>query len=183
MCTHYWSGRHWRWTPRAANFSTKGYTRGEGHTPGIGCTNSGGHTLDIATTVRNSQSVIRPIILEPMCAHHIFSYSHLTKLYLTLERDCRCSLENGHCSYQLVTNLVKQSVPKCHPDVFSGDEAMVCSWETSFKGMVKHTDIVPDQELNYLRSYRGDDPQQLVHTFRKRHGDNATMTFAQPLKS
>ena len=49
--------------------------------------------------------------------------------------------------------------------------------------MVKHTDIVPDQELNYLRSYRGDDPQQLVHTFRKRHGDNATMTFAEPLKS
>ena len=127
--------------------------------------------------------MIRPIILEPMCAHHIFSYSHLIKLYLTLEGDCRCSLENSHCNYQLVTNLVKQSVRKCHPDVFGGDEAMVCSWETSFKGMVKHTDIVPDQELNYLRSYRGDDPQQLVHTFRKRHGDNATMTFAEPLKS
>ena len=60
---------------------------------------------------------------------------------------------------------------------------MVCSWETSFKGMVKHTDIVPDQELNYLRRYRGDDPHQLVHTLRKRHGDNATMTFAELLKS
>ena len=45
-----------------------------------------------------------------MCAHRIFSYSHLTKLYLTLEGDCRCSLENGHCNYELVTNLVKQSV-------------------------------------------------------------------------
>lgn len=40
---------------------------------------------------------------------------------------------------QLVTSLVKQAVPKCYPDVFSGDVAMFRSWKSSFKAMVKET--------------------------------------------
>ena len=79
---------------------------------------------------------------------------------------------------QLVASLAKQSLPKCHPDVFDGDVAMFHSWKRSFKAMVRDADIVPEQELNYLRSFTSGDPQQLVDNFRKRQGDNPTATLA-----
>ena len=45
--------------------------------------------------------------------------------------------------------------------------------------MVKDADIAADQELNYLRSYTSGDPQQLVDNYRKRQGDNPTVTLAE----
>ena len=45
--------------------------------------------------------------------------------------------------------------------------------------MVKDADVAADQELNYLRSYTSGDPQQLVDNYRKRQGDNPTVTLAE----
>lgn len=45
--------------------------------------------------------------------------------------------------------------------------------------MVKDADIAADQKLNYLRSYTSADPQQLVDNYRKRQGDNPTVTLAE----
>ena len=45
--------------------------------------------------------------------------------------------------------------------------------------MVKDAEIAADQELNYLRSYTSGDPQQLVNNYRKRQGDNPTVTIAE----
>ena len=80
---------------------------------------------------------------------------------------------------QIVASLAKQSLPKCHPDVFNGDVAMFHSWKRSFKAMVKDADVAADQELNYLRSYTSGNPQQLVDNYRKRQGDNTTVTLAE----
>ena len=80
---------------------------------------------------------------------------------------------------QIVASLAKQSLPKCPPDVFKGDVAMFNSWKRSFKAMVKDADVAADQELNYLRSYTSSNPQQLVDNYRKRQGDNPTVTLAE----
>ena len=73
---------------------------------------------------------------------------------------------------QPVASLAKQSLPKCHPDVFNGDVAMFHSWNRSFKAMVRDADIAPEQELNYLRNFTSGDPQQLDDNYRKRQGDS-----------
>ena len=55
---------------------------------------------------------------------------------------------------------------------------MFHSWKRSFTAMVRDADIVPERELNYLRSFTSGDPQQLVDNFRQRQGDNPTATLA-----
>ena len=45
--------------------------------------------------------------------------------------------------------------------------------------MVKDADVAADQELNYLRSYTSGNPQRLVDNYRKRQGDNPTVTLAK----
>ena len=52
-------------------------------------------------------------------------------------------------------------------------------WKRSFKAMVRDADIATDQEINYLRSYANGEPQQLVHNYRKRQGDNPASTLAE----
>ena len=56
---------------------------------------------------------------------------------------------------------------------------MFHSWKRSFKAMVEDADIAANQELNYLRSYTSGDPHQLVDNYRKRQGDNPTVTLAE----
>ena len=56
---------------------------------------------------------------------------------------------------QLVASLARQSLPKCHPEVFKGD----------------------DQELNDLRSFTSGDPQELVDNYRNRQGSNPANTL------
>ena len=44
---------------------------------------------------------------------------------------------------RLAASLAKQSLPKCYPDVFSGDATMFLPWESAFKGMIKGCDVTP----------------------------------------
>ena len=42
--------------------------------------------------------------------------------------------------------------------------------------MVRDTDVSPEQELNYLRSFTSGEPQELVDNYRKRQGSNPVFT-------
>ena len=114
----------------------------------------------------------------PKGGHYALNYSNPPRfssrqpvLYSTQREVCTgIPLETfAATNQQLVASLAKQSLPKCHPDVFNGDVAMFHSWKRSFKAMVKGAHVAADQELNYLRSYPSGNRQQLVDNYRIRH--------------
>jgi len=51
---------------------------------------------------------------------------------------------------QIVAGLARQNLPKCQPDVFSGDPTLFHPWKSAFKAMLIDTDVSPTQEINYL---------------------------------
>ena len=65
----------------------------------------------------------------------------------------------------LVASPAKQSLIKCHPDLFNGDVTMFHWWKRSFKAVVMDADVAADQEINCLRSYSNGEPQQLILGF------------------
>ncbi|KAJ7335970.1 hypothetical protein OS493_013334 [Desmophyllum pertusum] len=69
---------------------------------------------------------------------------------------------------QIVAGLARQNLPKCQPDVFSGDPTLFHPWRSAFKAMLMDTDVSPTQEINYLRSFTSGAPQRLVDNYRKR---------------
>ena len=69
---------------------------------------------------------------------------------------------------QLTASLARQSLPKCHPDAFTGDATLFHPWKSAFKAMIRDADVSPEQEINYLRQYTRGDPQKLVDSYRKR---------------
>ena len=69
---------------------------------------------------------------------------------------------------QIVAGLARQNLPKCQPDVFSGDPTVFHPWRSTFKAMLMDTDVSPTQEINYLRSFTSGAPQRLVDNYRKR---------------
>ena len=69
---------------------------------------------------------------------------------------------------QIVAGLARQNLPKCQPDVFSGDPTLFHPWKSAFKAMLIDTDVSPIQEINYLRSFTSGTPQRLVDNYRKR---------------
>ena len=73
---------------------------------------------------------------------------------------------------QIVETLVRQTLPKCQPDIFSGDPTLFYPWQAAFKAMISDANVSPMQEMNYLRSFTKGDPQQLVDNFRKRVQNN-----------
>ena len=77
---------------------------------------------------------------------------------------------------KLTASLAKLSLPKCHPDVFSGDATMFHPWKSAFKGMIERCDVTPESEMNYLCMYTSGEPRKLVNNFRKRlHKDLKTL--------
>lgn len=65
---------------------------------------------------------------------------------------------------QIVAGLARQNLPKCRPDVFSGDPSLFHPWKSAFKAMLIDTDVSPIQEINYLRSFTSGPPQlSLIH--------------------
>ena len=77
---------------------------------------------------------------------------------------------------RLTSRLARLSLPKCHPDVFSGDATMFLPWKSAFKGMIKGCKVTPDNEMNYLCMYTTGEPQRLVNSYRKRrHKDLRTL--------
>ena len=69
---------------------------------------------------------------------------------------------------QIVAGLARQNLPKCQPDVFSGDPTLFHPWRSAFKAMLMDTDVSSTQEINYLRSFTSGAPQRLVDNYRKR---------------
>lgn len=69
---------------------------------------------------------------------------------------------------QIVAGLARQNLPKCQPDVFSGDPSLFHPWKSAFKAMLIDTDVSPIQGINYLRSFTSGPPQRLVDNYRKR---------------
>ena len=70
---------------------------------------------------------------------------------------------------RLVSGLSKQSLPKCHPDVFDGDVTLFHPWKRAFKAMIADADVTPAQEMNYLRNFTKGDVQNVVDNFRRTH--------------
>jgi len=48
--------------------------------------------------------------------------------------------------------------------------------------MVRDSDIAPEQELNYFRSFTSGDLQELVNNYRKRQGHNPATNPGNPWK-
>lgn len=70
---------------------------------------------------------------------------------------------------RLVSGLSKQSLPKCHPDIFEGEVTLFHPWKRAFKAMIDEADVTPAQEMNYLRNFTGGEVQNVVDNYRKRH--------------
>ena len=81
---------------------------------------------------------------------------------------------------QIVAGLARQNLPKCHPDIFSGDAPLFHPWKRAFKGMIKDTSVTAEQEINYLRSFTRGEVQRVVDNFRIRH-QNDPVTLLQDL--
>ena len=69
---------------------------------------------------------------------------------------------------QIVAGFARQNLPKCHPDVFTGDPTLFHPWKAAFKAMIRDVSISPVQEINYLRSLTSGEPQKLVGNYQKR---------------
>lgn len=69
---------------------------------------------------------------------------------------------------QVVVGLARQNLPKCQPDIFSGDPTLFHPWKTAFKAMLLDADVSPTQEINYLRSFTSGKPQRVVDNYWKR---------------
>lgn len=75
---------------------------------------------------------------------------------------------------QVVAGLARQNLPKCHPDLFTGDATLFHPWKRAFKAMIKDTSVTAEQEINYLRSFTRGEVQRVVDNFRKRHQNDPT---------
>ena len=75
---------------------------------------------------------------------------------------------------QVVAGLARQNLPKCHPDIFSGDATLFHPWKRAFKAMIKDTSVTAEQEINYLRSFTRGEVQRVVDNFRIRHHNDPT---------
>ena len=80
----------------------------------------------------------------------------------------QCMCLTSATNQRLASTLAKLSLPKCHPDVFSGDPTMFHPWKTAFKGMLENCAVGPSNEINYLNMYTSGAPQKLVDSYRRR---------------
>ncbi|KAK3699295.1 hypothetical protein QZH41_006443 [Actinostola sp. cb2023] len=80
---------------------------------------------------------------------------------------------------RLVSGLSKQSLPKCHPDIFDGEVTLFHPWKRSFKAMIEDADVTPAQEMNYLRNFTNGEVQNVVDNFRRRHHSDLSVVLQQ----
>ena len=69
---------------------------------------------------------------------------------------------------QIVAGLARQNLPKCHPDVFSGNPTLFHPGKAAFKAMIRDVSISSVQEINYLRSFTSGEPQKPDDNYQKR---------------
>ena len=80
---------------------------------------------------------------------------------------------------KLVTSLVRQNLPKCHPDIFEGDPTLFHPWKNAFEAMIQDARLTPAQEMSYLRNYTAGKVQILVDNYRKRQQNNPSQTLQE----
>ena len=80
---------------------------------------------------------------------------------------------------RLAATLARQSLPKCHPDVFTGDVTLFHPWKSAFRAMIQHADISPAQEFNYLRNYTRGEPLKVINNYRQRQYLNPTVALQE----
>ena len=73
---------------------------------------------------------------------------------------------------QIVAGLLRQNLPKCQPDIFSGDPTLFHPWKATFKAMLLDADLSLTQEINYSRSFTSRRPQRLVDNYQKQQRRN-----------
>ncbi len=71
-----------------------------------------------------------------------------------------------HTNQQIVANLARQNLPKCHPDVFDRDPTLFHPWKRSFQAMTQDASLSPSQEIAYLQNYTKGKVQDLFDHFR-----------------
>jgi hypothetical protein len=54
---------------------------------------------------------------------------------------------------KLTASLAKLSLPKCHPDIFSGDPMMFLPWKSAFNGIIEGCGVTPGNQMSYLCMY------------------------------
>ena len=71
---------------------------------------------------------------------------------------------------QVVAGLTRKNLPKCHPDVFSGDATLFHPWKRAFKAMVKDMSVT-DMSVGVLVRFRQEgvgvmcDIEQMFYSF------------------
>ena len=80
---------------------------------------------------------------------------------------------------KLAATLARQSLPKCHPDVFTGDLTLFHPWKSAFRAMIQHADISPAQEISYLRNYTRSEPLKVINNYRQRQYLNPTVALLE----
>ena len=78
---------------------------------------------------------------------------------------------------KLAASLERQSLPKCHPEIFAGDVTLFHPWKSAFRAMIKDANLSPEKEINYLRSYTKGDAQKVVNNFRQRQYRDPVVTL------
>ena len=123
---------------------------------------------NMASPTNPQRESVKVIGKPPPGTHYTFNYPHPSgfsvkqpALHSTpKEMSSGIPLETFAASnQQLVMSLAKQSLPKCHPDLFDGDVTMFQSWKRSFRAMIRDADVTADQKINYLRNYTNGEPQ------------------------
>ena len=109
-------------------------------------------------TLPSPQTALRP----PFASTAIFNDITGSQLVEAL------TLSNEH----IVSGLARQSLPKCHPDVFGGDPTLFHPWKAAFKAMIQDANVSPQREINYLHKYTSGEVRQVVDNFRKRIQSN-----------
>jgi hypothetical protein len=93
--------------------------------------------------------------------HHIYETQEPSRVV----RQCMGAIATTN--EKLTASLAKLSLPKCHPDVFSGDATMFHPWKSTFQGMIESCNVIPENEMNYLCMYTTGEPRKLVNSYRK----------------
>ena len=74
----------------------------------------------------------------------VYSPNTTSPQMLNAIRDVECMEAIIATNKQLTARLVRQSLPKCHPDTFGGDATLFQPWKSAFKAMLQDANIPPD---------------------------------------
>ena len=89
------------------------------------------------------------------------THSPRTNLFPAMPNDNPTSINR-----KLAASLACQNLPKCHPEIFSGDLTLFHPWQSSFHAMIRDAEVSLAEELNYLRNYNKGKAQTILNSYR-----------------